>query len=303
MFLKAAFKNASVFVQLLMILIVIAFGMILSVFLSSLLIITKMGMSPEVIIEVQQNLLDYPDLVRGIQFLQTLGMFLFPAIICAWLFSDNYKEYLRIDQPIPRSAAFWTIVSMIVAVPFLNWTYLINQQMTFPEAFKGLETRMRESEAAAKQMIELMLNTNNISTIIFTFLIICVIAAISEEFLFRGLLQTFFGRVIRSPHVLIWTIAILFSAIHLQFYGLITRMLLGAWLGYLMYYTKTIWIPALAHFINNFIVIGVYYLLRDTPDEIDKIDAIGSGSTWWLSVVSLALFLFCFNQIKKAVDS
>jgi len=77
-------------------------------------------------------------------------------------------------------------------------------------------------------------------------------------------------------------------------------MLLGAWLGYLMYFTKTIWIPVLAHFTNNFLTVGVYYLFRNAPDEMQKIDAIGSGSTWWLSVASFALFIFCFNQIKKA---
>ena len=301
MFLKAAFKDSHVFVQLLMILVVIAFGMIFSIFLTSLLIVFKVGISPETIIKVQQNIFDYPELIRGMQFLQTLGLFLLPAIICAWLFSDNYKEYLRIDQPVYTTVAGWTVISMIVAVPFLNWTYALNQQMVFPEAFKGLETWMKESEAAASRITDTLLDTKNISTIVFNFLAVCVIAAISEEFIFRGLLQTFFGKVIRNPHVLIWTIAILFSAIHLQFYGFITRMLLGAWLGYLMYYTKTIWIPVLAHFITNFISIGFYYLFQDTPDKIQKIDAIGTGSTWWLSFASIAMFFFCFSRIKKAV--
>jgi len=299
--MKAAFKDSHVFVQLLMILVVFAFGMLFSIFLTSLLIVYKVGISPETILKVQQNLFDYPDLMRGMQFLQTLGLFLFPSIICAWLFNDNYKEYLRIDQPIYVPVAVWTVISMIVAVPFLNWTYALNQQMVFPEAFKGLEVWMKESEASVARITDLLLDTKDISTIVFNFLAVCVIAGICEEFMFRGLLQTCFGKVILNPHVLIWTIAILFSAVHLQFYGFITRMLLGAWLGYLMYYTKTIWIPILAHFINNFISIGLYYLFQDTPDEIQKIDAIGTGSTWWLSIASLAMFFFCFSRIKKAV--
>jgi len=299
MFLKAAFKNAPFFVQLLMLLAVIAFGLILSLVLTFLLIVSKIGISSE-IITVQQNLFDYPDLIREAQFLQMLGLFLFPAIVCAWLFSDNYKEYLGIDQPIQLSVIVWSIISIIVAIPFLNWTYFLNQQMVLPEAFKGLETWMKESEATAERVNNLLLDTKNISTIIFNILIICVIAGLCEEFIFRGLLQTLFGRIIRNPHILIWTIAILFSAIHLQFYGFITRMLLGAWLGYLMYFTKTIWIPVLAHFTNNFISVGIYYLLRNTPDEMQKIDTIGTGPTWWLSIVSFALFFFCFNQIKKA---
>ena len=303
MFLKAAFKDAPVYVQLLMVLAVIAFGMFFSIFLASLLIVFKLGIDPEIIKDVQQNLFDYPDIIRETQFLQTLGFFLFPSIVCSWLFSDNYKEYLKVDQPVYMPVAVWTIISMIVVVPFLNWTYSINQQMVFPEALKGLENWIKESEAAADRMTGLILDTKNLSTIVFNFLAVCVVAAICEEFMFRGLLQTFLGKAIRNPHVLIWTIAVLFSAVHLQFYGFITRMLLGAWLGYLMYYTKTIWIPVLAHFTNNFIGVGEYYLFQNTPGEMQKIDAIGTGSTLWLSAASLALFFFCFSQIKKAVNT
>jgi len=305
MFLKASFKNASVFIQFVMLSAVIVFGIFFFEFLAALLIVFKVGVSPEALMNVQQHLSDVfndPDLMRGMQFLQTLVIFLFPAIICAWLFSDNYKEYLRTNQPIYLPVAVWTVISMIVAVPFLNMTYNLNQQMVFPEALKGLETWMKETEDAAERMINLMLDTKNIPTIIFNFLAICLVAAICEEFMFRGLLQTLFGRVFRNPHVLIWFIAILFSAIHLQFYGFITRMLLGAWLGYLMYYTKTIWIPVLAHFTNNFFTVAVYYLFQNKSDMSKEIDAIGSGSTLWLSAVSLALFSFCFLQIKKALN-
>jgi len=302
MFLKAAFKDSPLYVQLFMILVIIALGMFLSISLASLLVISKIGLSPEILKDLQQNLYDYPDVLRGMQFLQTLGLFLFPAIVCAWLFSDDYKEYLNLDEPVYTSAAVWTVISIIVALPFLNWTYALNQQMVFPDALRGLETWMKEAEAAAERATDLLLDTRNIPTIVFNFLAVCVVAGICEEFLFRGLLQTFFGKVIKNPHVLVWTIAILFSAMHFQFYGFITRMFLGAWLGYLMYYTKTIWIPVLAHFTNNLISISLYYIFQDTPEEIQKIDAIGTGSTWWLSIASLALFFFCFTKIRRAAS-
>jgi len=302
MFLKAAFKDASVFVQILMLLATISACTLFSLVLVPLLTVVKVGTSPEILKDIQQNIFEYPELIRGGQFIETLGVFLFPTIICAWLFSNNYKDYLRIDQPIQIPVAVWAVIGMIVATPFVNWTHALNQQMTFPEIFKGLETWMKESEDTNNQTIEVILNTKNIPTILFNFLSVCVIAAICEEFMFRGLLQTLLGRAIRNPHVLIWIVAILFSAVHLQFYGFIPRMILGAWLGYLAYYTKTIWIPVLAHFTNNFLSIGSYYLFQNTPDNIQKIDTIGTGSTWWLAVASFALFIFCFSQMKKAVN-
>jgi len=299
MFLKAAFKNTSVFVQIVMLLAIIFSCTLFSILPVFLLIIIKEGASPDVL-KIMENISDYPDLMRGMQFLQTLTVFLLPAIICAWLYSDNYKEYLHADKPIHLPVAVWAVIGMIVVTPFINWTHSLNQQMVLPEVFKSLETWMKDTEDANDQLVELMLNTKNIAIIIFNFLAICVVAAISEEFMFRGLIQTVLGRAIRNPHVLIWIVAILFSAIHLQFYGFIPRMLLGAWLGYLVYYTKTIWIPVLAHFTTNFYGVALYYLFQNKPDEMQKIDTLGSGSTWWLAVASLALFIFCFNQIKKA---
>ena len=303
MFLKAAFKNASASIQILMLLAVISACTLFSMLPVSLLIVIKEGASPEVLKDIMENMSNYPELMRGMQFIQTLIVFLLPAIICAWLYSDNYKEYLHTDQPVHLPVAVWAVVSMIVAVPFLNLTYEFNQQMALPEAFRGLENWMKASEEGADKLTDLLLDTKNISTIIFNFLAICVVAAIAEEFMFRGLIQNILGKAIRNPHVLIWVVAILFSAIHLQFYGFVPRMLLGAWLGYLMYYTKTIWIPVLAHFTNNFLTVSSYYIFRNSPDEMQKIDAIGAGSTWWLAIASLALFLFCVTQLKKTVNS
>jgi membrane protease YdiL (CAAX protease family) len=299
MFLKAAFKNSSVFVQLLMLLTVSFFCLMVSSFISAFFVFSKLGISPEVVIEIQQNINAHPDLLREMQFLQVLGVFIFPPIICAWLFSDNYKEYLHIENPIHLPIAFWVFISMIVFVPFINFTSNLNQQMVFPETLKGLETWMKEMEEALGQQLEAMLFTHNIWVIIFNILVVCVLTGIGEEFMFRGLLQTMFGRIFKNTHVLVWAIAILFSTIHFQFYGFLPRLILGAYLGYLMYYTKTIWIPALAHFTTNLCSLSTLYIFQDSPEKMQQAEAIGTGSTGWLALASLALFAFCFRQIKK----
>ena len=75
---------------------------------------------------------------------------------------------------------------------------------------------------------------------------------------------------------MIWTAAILFSAFHLQFYGFFPRMLLGAYFGYLLYWSHSIWLPIFAHFINNAIAVitlsnstlqANYYLTGEIPSE------------------------------------
>jgi Na+-transporting NADH:ubiquinone oxidoreductase subunit NqrE len=76
-------------------------------------------------------------------------------------------------------------------------------------------------------------------------------------------------------------------------------MILGAYLGYLMYYTKTIWIPVIAHFTFNFSSLAIIYTFQDSPEKMEQAESIGTGQTWWLAVASLALFAFCFAQMKK----
>jgi membrane protease YdiL (CAAX protease family) len=299
MFLKAAFKDSSVFVQLLMLLAVSFFCLMASSIIIMFLVFSKLGISPEVINEIGQNLNNHPDLMREMQFLQILGIFIFPPIICAWLFSDNYKEYLHIENPIQLPVAAWAFISIVVFVPFINFLGNLNQQMVFPEALKDLETWMKEMEEALGAQLEAMLFTHNIWEIIFNILVVCVFTGIGEEFMFRGLLQKMFGRVLKNPHVLVWAIAILFSTIHFQFYGFLPRLVLGAYLGYLMYYTKSIWICAFAHFTHNFCTLSIIYAFQDSPEKMEQADAIGTGSTWWLAIAGLALFAFCFRQIKK----
>jgi membrane protease YdiL (CAAX protease family) len=299
MFLKGIFKDSSVFVQLLMLAVIVFSGFMFFYVASFILLISKFGPAPEVIQEVMLHIADFPDIMRNMQFFQVVSVFIFPAIACAWLFSDNYKTYLRIDTPIQLPVAGLAMLGMVVAIPFINWTYAMNQQMVFPAALKGLEDWMRNMEELNGQALEKMLYVRNGWDLVFNIVIVCILAAVGEELMFRGLLQNIFAKAIKNPHIIIWAVAILFSTVHLQFYGFIPRLLLGAYLGYLVYYTQNIWIPVLAHFTNNGFSLITNTIYQDKPEAAGQVNTIGYGSTWWLSVASLALFVFIFAEIRK----
>ena len=259
--MKAMFKNSSVLVQLVVLFAVI--GIFFALFsLIGLLFINSFA-SPEIIKDIQQSFGNDPDLLRGIQLFQILGLFIFPPIVCAWLFSDNYREYLRIDTPCRWPVFLYAFIGIIVFRPFITFTQELNQQMVLPEALKAVEIKIKTMEDSANQLVELMLSTHDPWTILFNIMLICVLTGIGEELMFRGLLQTIFARFLKNKHLLVWTVAILFSIIHFQFYGFIPRMLLGAFLGYLMYYSRSIWVPALAHFTNNFLSLVIFYMFQD----------------------------------------
>lgn len=200
----------------------------------------------------------YPGAMRWLQFLSATGIFLLPALATAWFCSTNPKDYLSI-RPLPK-AAIWilTFISMFLLSPTISLIGALNQQMTLPDWMAPLEEWMRRQENLAQQVTEIFLQNSSLPTLIANLIVIAVTAGITEEFFFRGALQRILEKWTPNHHLVIWVAAILFSTFHLQFFGFIPRLLLGAYFGYLLYWGKNIWIPVFAHFVNNaFAVIGM----------------------------------------------
>lgn len=107
-------------------------------------------------------------------------------------------------------------------------------------------------------MMELM--TGNQLSLPILILAIAVTPAIFEELLFRGLLPRFFEN--KGVWKTILITGVLFAIFHLDFYKLIPITFLGSWLGYLLYTSKSIYMPMLAHFLNNlFAIIAVHEII------------------------------------------
>ena len=299
---KQIFKNASFSFQLFMLIMIVIWGGILGIYLFKGFVWIKNGFSAEIVNELLQNFNGNAHLIRQSLFFQTVCGFFLPALVFAGLFSDDAKEYLHTEQGVPVSVAILTILGVIFALPVINAVFYFTQQIALPESMKAIELKIIELENQAQHLTEFMLTTDNYLTFLMNLLIVAVLAAVGEEFLFRGVLQNIFSKVFKNPHVVIWIVAVIFSLIHFQFYGFFARILLGAYLGYLLYYSKSIWLPVLAHFTNNAIGVINYYAIKD-PKLLEEMDTIGVGSTLWVSIVSLILFAITFVLIIKKCKS
>ena len=89
---------------------------------------------------------------------------------------------------------------------------------------------------------------------------IAIIPAIGEELLFRGVIQRLFINWTKNAHWGILITSILFSALHMQFFGFFPRMMLGILFGYLFLWSGSLWLPILCHFINNGSAVVYVYL-------------------------------------------
>jgi hypothetical protein len=130
---------------------------------------------------------------------------------------------------------------------------------------------------------------DNYKDLVLNLFVLAVIPALGEELLFRGLLQKMFNELFKNKHIAILVTAAIFSAIHMQFYGFIPRMLLGALFGYLLVWSGSIWVPVLAHFFNNAMVVIFSYLSSKSLLPFDE-NTIGTENNHMiLLIVSSAI--------------
>src|SRR5690606_22815032 len=172
---------------------------------------------------------------------------------------------------------------------FIYW----NKNMEFPEFMRSFEEWALLKE---KEMMELTLyltDFSNVGELFAGILVIGILAGIGEEYLFRGILQPKLHRYTGNAHAGIWIAAIIFSAIHFQFYGFLPRLMLGALFGYLYYFSGSLVYPIVAHILNNALTVVAVYLNKIGVMEFD-IEGTGELK-WYYVVLGLVIFLITFR--------
>ena len=102
----------------------------------------------------------------------------------------------------------------------------------------------------------------------------------------------------RNEHLGVLLTAIIFSAIHLEFFGFLPRFVLGMMLGYLFLFTKNLWVPIFAHFVNNVSSIIIFYLHYNGYINV-KMENFGAMPGILAILISLILTVWIFSFIKK----
>ena len=202
------------------------------------------------------------NVIRYMQVLFSISIFTIPAFFAAYLFSKNAVSYLGLRQGAPIKWFAVTLVIMLAVIPFINLLVALNEMIVFPESLAGLEQRLKSIEENARETTRLILNVDNVSGMFFNLFMIAMLPAIGEELIFRGLLHKIFFKWTGNIHVTIIVTGFLFSILHIQFYGLFPRWLLGVMFGYMMVWSGTIWLPIFAHFTNNAIAVYISYLIH-----------------------------------------
>lgn len=131
-------------------------------------------------------------------------------------------------------------------------------------------------------------------SLVAAFLVGAVIPALSEELVFRGLVQRSFEERI-SPRNAILCTGILFGFLHFNPITVVPLVLIGVYLGFLAWYTRSLAVPMVAHFFNNAISIVLLNIAppgESTGEPLPLWQAAGyavGGMLLLLSIVQLFL--------------
>ena len=218
-----------------------------------------------------------------------------PGIVVAFFSKDKLVSelgFVRIKN--------WNQIGLVILIAitglFLSGALGdLTEKIPIPVALKNWATQMEDQY---KKALYAMTQMKSILDLLFAIIAVAVVPAIVEELFFRASLQKILMDWTGKPYVAIIVTAVIFSAFHFSYFGFLSRMSLGIILGIIYYYTKTIWLPMLMHFINNGIGITILYFVRNDPKKMDAV-IDGNLPFYWVAVAILIVTVLC-KKLKES---
>lgn len=234
---------------------------------------------------------------------QDVVMFIAPPLLTAVVITRRPADFLQLREP-PRLMPVLLVVAVAFAsVPAMNSIVKWNESLTLPESMSALQHWMELSEEAARRFTDTLLGSTGISGLVMSVLIVGVFAGFSEELFFRGGLQRLLTTSGMDKHAAVWLTAFIFSAIHMQFFGFVPRLLLGAYFGYLLVWSRSLWMPIIAHFLNNTLAAVATHYEHSAGVDLNTIGAGGTGSDKIMGAVSAVLTAVLILWLYRLFES
>ena len=245
------------------------------------------------------NLAAYPDArVPLLLFQGVAGGFAFIFIPWFLLWQYRYFDWKSLWQKAATPLGIGlTVLVTIIFMPanaiVIDW----NQHVEFPAFMSEFEAWAQTKEAQLAEASQMMTQLDHFGEFLLGLLVVALIPAIGEELLFRGVIQRQLQHYGINAHVAIWFSAIFFSLFHLQFYGFVPRMLLGALFGYLFYWSDNLRLAMLAHFVNNGFTLTLLYLYQLESIEFNVEEP--QSPSWFISLGAAAVCVFLLRVFYK----
>lgn len=238
------------------------------------------------------------DFFRLVQFLnQVMTWGLVGILMAFWL--GSWRTSLSLRTPRPSWLPALAIVTMVVSIPFVQWTYLPEGVLELPERFSDLEEMMKSQEQLGQETLMALFSVQGAFPLLANLVVFALAPAVCEELFFRGYMLGH-ARTKWNVHISVWVIAIIFSFIHLQALGFFSRLLLGGFLGYFVVYGGSLYSSIAAHFVFNATAILAQAFVN--PSDAEAISADAGKPAWYLALISAVLTAFLLNRYRQSAE-
>ena len=297
--LKGIYRNKSESTKL--------FLFVMIVFISSLIGISSIGIIFADAGELnftQENISQ----LKIMQLISSVFIFIIPPLLFSYFENDQYLKELGFNSKFKRQNILMILMIILFSQPLVAYCMQLNLDFinSISDYIPKMVESMKQMEKDAELIIDAFLKMDNIGDLLFNLFLIAIIPAIGEEMFFRGVIQKKLKNILRNPHIAILITSFIFSAIHMQFFGFLPRFFLGIILGYLFYYSGSLWMPIIAHFINNALAVLLMYLpfskkINTDISQLENAEINMIQATIFLLIV--LFFIYLYKQINsKAID-
>jgi len=257
-----------------------------------------MIMTGRPILSIESDLLNpkYYNAIMAMQVISTLFIFFLPVYFFALICYRNPSKFIGFNTKINQKQILLLFAIFALVFPLAGALAELNKIIPIPKTwelkFKAMETARSAQESA-------LININSFSKYIISMIVIGLLPGIFEEVCFRGGLQNILVRWSKNPWLAIIVTAILFSAIHGSYYGFLVRFALGVVLGLVFYYSKSIWLPILFHFLFNGVQVTALYL-STSASGVKPTKDVEENFPIWAGAIALVLIIYVFIKFRQA---
>lgn len=247
-------------------------------------------------LKMEEGMLDpkNSNAVKIIQCIQAVFGFLVPAILTAVVLNRRPAKLLGFTGKISLMQIAVVCAIMFAGLFVSGFFSFVNQHIPISDS---LRQKFMEMEKNYDRQVQAILQIKTAKDYLVGLFVIAFVPALCEEALFRGGLQNYLSRWIKRPWLSIVIVSILFSALHISYFGFLSRLFLGIMLGLLFEYSGKLWLNIIAHFFNNAFAVTMIYIstLQGKPLK----DAIEDNSSTWWGVFAIPVVIGLFIYFKK----
>ncbi len=234
--------------------------------------------------------------LKWMQVVSTFLIFGMPAILFAFICFKNGWAALGLQRARSLKTGLLALAIMLATAPLTDALATLNENFPVSDSLRATFDSM---ESKYETQVEAMLNIDTPTGLLTSLVLIAFIPAMVEEFFFRGALQGLLTRWLDKPWLAIVLASIIFSAIHLSWYGFMPRAMLGVVLGTVFYITGNLWYSVLMHFVNNAAAVIYLYRQHQQGEEADlsntTIFPLWAGAVALVVIVLLIRWLAVIN--------